>query len=301
MDAFLRKYFWVVELGLLATAAFFVAAIGNTFVAAKLMPLPEMPKFDTPLPSSQGHTDNAANLEDVKKSNIFKTPRSEPVKLDTSVSVKEPTPESLEPILSGIKYQLVGTVVADDPRWSLCVLVESGTRSPGLYGVGSVLAEEYKIIKVTRKRVTLRHGSRLEYLDLEEDAANPKKPVAAAGKEEGGGGDGVKDLGNGKFVVAQSEIDSTLTNLNQVAMQARIQPNFEGGKANGFKMFSIKPGSIYSKIGLQNGDVIKKINNFEMNSPDKALEIYQKLREAKHITIEIDRNGKASTMEYTIR
>jgi general secretion pathway protein C len=301
MDALLRKYFWVIELTLIAGVALFVAAIANSFLGAKLRPLPEMPKFDNVLPSMQARQENTATLEDAKKANIFKTPRQESPRIDTSVSVKEPSPESLEPIISQIKYQLVGTVVADDPKWSLCVLIDPATRTPGLYGVGSVL-EEYKITSISRKKVMLNHNGRIEYLDLDEDPSKPRPtPAQAAAGEGAPSGDGVREVGPGKYIVAQSEIDSTLTNLNQVAMQARIQPNFENGKANGFKMFSIKPGSIYQKIGLQNGDVIRKINGFEMNSPDKALEIYQKLKDSKHITIEVDRNGKVSTMDYTIR
>ena len=89
-------------------------------------------------------------------------------------------------------------------------------------------------------------------------------------------------------------------NLSEVATKARIVPSFKNGKPNGFKLFSIKPGSIYSKIGLRNGDVIQSINGYEMNSPDKALEIYQKLKDSTSITVDIQRRGRAMTMNYGI-
>mgnify|MGYP001382018024 CR=1 FL=1 len=68
----------------------------------------------------------------------------------------------------------------------------------------------------------------------------------------------------------------------------------------GFKLFSIKPGSIYSKLGMKNGDVIQKINGYEMNSPDKALEIYQKLRDASSVNIDLLRRGQSVQMGYNI-
>ncbi|MCX7959177.1 MAG: PDZ domain-containing protein, partial [Deltaproteobacteria bacterium] len=114
-------------------------------------------------------------------------------------------------------------------------------------------------------------------------------------------GEGVSKIAEGKYVVSQSELEKTLTNLNDVAMQARIVPNFEGGKANGFKIFNIKANSIYEKIGLKNGDVIQKINGFEINSPDKAFEVYQKLKDAKAINIDISRDGRNMSFDYTIR
>ncbi len=70
--------------------------------------------------------------------------------------------------------------------------------------------------------------------------------------------------------------------------------------ANGFKLFSIQPGSLYSAIGMENGDVIQRINGYEINSPEKALELYQKLRESSHMTIELERNGQPVRKEYNI-
>ena len=77
-------------------------------------------------------------------------------------------------------------------------------------------------------------------------------------------------------------------------------PAFKSGVAVGFKLFSIRPDSLYAKIGLQNGDVIRKINGYEMNSPDKALEIYQKLRDATRIEIELERRGDTVRKSYSI-
>ena len=61
-----------------------------------------------------------------------------------------------------------------------------------------------------------------------------------------------------------------------------------------------QPNSLYSAIGVENGDVIQRINGYEMNSPDKALEVYQKLRESPHITLEIERNGTIIRKEYNV-
>jgi general secretion pathway protein C len=84
-------------------------------------------------------------------------------------------------------------------------------------------------------------------------------------------------------------------------MQARIVPSFKNGEANGFKLFAIRPGSLYSKIGIQNGDIIHKINGFSMNSPDKALEVYQKLKSARSIDVELTRRGRNQKMTYNIQ
>ena len=46
--------------------------------------------------------------------------------------------------------------------------------------------------------------------------------------------------------------------------------------------------------------MIRKINGYEMNSPDKALEIYQKLRDANRIEVELERRGETVRKSYSI-
>ena len=66
------------------------------------------------------------------------------------------------------------------------------------------------------------------------------------------------------------------------------------------ELFSIQPGSLYASIGIENGDVIQRINGYEINSPDKALEMYQRLRESSHVTIELERAGQVVRKEYNV-
>lgn len=139
--------------------------------------------------------------------------------------------------------------------------------------------------------------------------AEPKagRPVIASAKPRarhrgrgGPTGKGIHKVGANSYEIDQEEIDATLSNLNSIATQARIVPSFKDGQANGFKLFSIRPGSLYSKIGIKNGDVVQRINGYEISSPDKALEIYSKLKNSKQITVDINRRGKNQTLDYSI-
>jgi len=82
---------------------------------------------------------------------------------------------------------------------------------------------------------------------------------------------------------------------------ARVVPAVKDGKADGFKLYAIRPSSVYAALGLQNGDTLHKVNNNELTTADKALEVYVKLREAKNIKLEIVRRGKTITIEYRIK
>lgn len=108
-------------------------------------------------------------------------------------------------------------------------------------------------------------------------------------------------MGNDTYEISREDVERQLANLSALATQARVVPSFKDGKANGFKIFSIRPGSLYQKIGLQNGDVIRKINGYAIDSPEKALELYAKLRESSRIEVELERRGKVQTKTVNVR
>ncbi len=124
----------------------------------------------------------------------------------------------------------------------------------------------------------------------------PRPPGAPPGPMEG-----VRKLADNRYEIDRGTLDKTLSDLNQIATQARIVPSFKNGVANGFKLFSIQPGSLYSSIGIENGDVITRVNGYELNSPEKALELYQKLRESAHVTINGERGGQPFQKDYDVK
>ena len=67
----------------------------------------------------------------------------------------------------------------------------------------------------------------------------------------------------------------------------------------GFKLVELNKGSLLEKIGLRVGDLIVEINQVKLDSPEKALQIFQQVREANNITLGLVRNGKPETFEYS--
>jgi general secretion pathway protein C len=113
--------------------------------------------------------------------------------------------------------------------------------------------------------------------------------------------EGIKQVDEGNYEISRSLVDKVLANPMAVARGARVVPSVKSGKANGFKLYAIRPSSVYAKIGLRNGDTIHEINGFELTTPDKALEVYTKVREASNLSVQITRRSKPVTINYTIR
>jgi len=90
----------------------------------------------------------------------------------------------------------------------------------------------------------------------------------------------------------RSEVQRSLSTPNKVATDARIVPHMKNGKPDGFKIYSIREGSVYDQAGLKNGDVVRKINGKPVDSPDKALEVYENLRTTNRVEIDVERKGR---------
>lgn len=308
MELLFRKYFWIINLAFIALVALIVARTVNLFVEWKIAGLPaaKVQRTTRPKPPTQLVS---LQLERLAELTGLPLPKPEPV-------VVEPTMPAVDlnaaPVKSPLRVKLLGTLLASQPEWSIASIQDVVTNVSNTYMVGDMI-QTAKVLEIERKRVIVLNNDRREYIDDQPGdgvgaviAAPIAAPTIAAAPVNRGApnnnlGAGIRAINENEYEVPRAEIDKTLGNLNDVAMQARIVPAFKDGVAHGFKLFSIRPDSIYTKIGIQNGDVIKRINGYDLNSPEKALEIYSKLKEANRVDIEIERNGSAIRKTYSVR
>jgi general secretion pathway protein C len=305
MELLFRKYFWTINLLFIALAALIVARTANFFVEAKIAALPEAHAQKPAQRARAQETFASLSIERLAALTGLPLPVVEP-------DVMEPAPAdpNAAPVKSALRVKVLGTLMASAPEWSIASVQDMSINDSTTYMVGDRL-QGAEVVGIERKRVILLNNGRREFIDdqpgdssLPIAAAPPmgSPPVASAVNTTPPGGQGIRALNENEYEVPRAEIDRTLGDLNNVAMQARIVPAFKDGVAHGFKLFSIRPDSIYSKIGIQNGDVIKRINGFDMNSPEKALEIYAKLKEnTNRIDIELERNGSPLRKTYNVR
>jgi len=78
--------------------------------------------------------------------------------------------------------------------------------------------------------------------------------------------------------------------VDELSSAARIVPAYRAGEPVGFKVFAIRPGSPYAAMGIKNGDLIRRVNGYELTSPEKALEAYAALKDATRFHVEVERN-----------
>lgn len=97
------------------------------------------------------------------------------------------------------------------------------------------------------------------------------------------------------------DIDPIAADPMHFAKGARVVPSVKDGKPYGFKLYAIRPGSFYARLGIHNGDTILRVNGHLLEGMDKALEIYTSVRTADKIEVELIRRGKPVHHTYLRR
>lgn len=330
MEAVLRQYGWVGRAAFVLVVAYFLAKITNVYVGSL---------FQLPRPAAGGGRAAASDLVPtlpaleefaaIAERNIFNAamslaptpctaddprPECKPAAATESVETPVATPTG-DATKSSLPYKLWATLVMGDGKDSRSTAVVSGNQKgkteADVFAVRDprkAFAPGVTLVQVKPKRIEFLHQGRLEYLELDEGDTPFGPPVADASETPGDAppadaGDvapQVTQASENKFVVNQAELDSALSKLDVLYTEIRAVPNFKDGKVDGMKILSIKPGSIFSKLGLRRGDVLSKINGQGIDIKN-GFQLFTQLREQKQFQLELDRQGTTQAFEYDVR
>ncbi|HET9752630.1 MAG TPA: type II secretion system protein GspC [Myxococcales bacterium] len=299
MEMVLQRYSWALNLVAVLLGAYLAARTVNTLAATAIAPKPALLQQATAA-APQGTVTEHVSLDADKVAKLFDVPLPKAPEPGSEAAAPQRAGWNPVPVRSSLRATLVGTAIAEPAKYSLCQITNPDLNETQVYAIGDRY-QGARIYGVQKDRVLLDHDGVNEYID-NNAAAPPSLGVTPMPQPAGpqAASSDVRQLSENQYVIAKSTINSALTDMSTLATQARIVPSFKNGASNGFKLFSIVPDSLYAKIGIQNGDVIRKINGYEMNSPDKALEIYQKLRDANRIEVELERRGETVRKSYSI-
>lgn len=210
------------------------------------------------------------------------------------------TAASTAPVVqSRLNIKLLGTVVAEER--SVAVVTISGSKEQLVFVIGQQMQSGVTLKSVEANAIVVDHSGKLERIEMEEgppsQGAGGRSPVGETRTKSQWGTAPSSD----NRTVSRSMLDEELGDFSKLLSQARVVPNFEGGKADGFIIQSIAPGSLYEKVGLQNGDIIRKVNGNMINGPQQAMAMLKDLQSAAHVTVEIKRAGSVQELNYNIQ
>lgn len=220
-------------------------------------------------------------------------------------------PANDAPITSGAvqtapaSLRLLGT--GGDAHQPYAIVEDAKDRRQQVIRLGDQLGGA-DVVEIGWRRVVLRRGADEEVLVVPADLgigpaapATAVRTASAATTSTEPSDNAIKELGADRYLVAKAEVDHQLQNLSQVFTQMRAVPNLKDGKTDGFRIFAIRRESIFDRIGLENNDVVQRINGVELTDPARAMGLLQELQEETRLEVDVLRGGAPRTLSYEIR
>lgn len=100
--------------------------------------------------------------------------------------------------------------------------------------------------------------------------------------------------------VSKSEVHKYTKDFKAIWKSITIKEVKENGKIIGFKVTTIKEGTIFTKLGLKKNDIITSVNNKPMKSYASAFKIYKDVNKMTSLKITVTRNNISKDLEYEI-
>src|SRR6266699_3716974 len=107
----------------------------------------------------------------------------------------------------------------------------------------------------------------------------------------------VQPLGSDRQRVDRRQLQQQL-GRPEFLSQALIVPNPGGG---GVLVREVQSGSLYEKLGLRPGDVIRNVNGQPITNMDDVRRLYQQFGSAERVLVDVQRQGRSETLYYDMR
>lgn len=282
-----KKYSWLINLVLLIVLSYTLASFTAAYIRSRLFTVPAAGADNTAV-------EQKAVTPQVKKDQNYYTGIIERNIFNSSAQgLDELTGGAAGPVSkTNLDAKLLGTVAGTSEYAYAVVQLDNDIN---VYRVKDHLGNAI-VLSIERKKVIILHNGAKEELSMFEEGSQQE---AGAGTAAAGGG--IQQVSQGNYVIPESQFKSATQNIGTLLTQARVVPNLEAGKINGYRIFAITPGSLYANIGLQEGDVIHSVNGIQVTTPESALQLFQQLQNERRFTVDINRNGQSMTLNYAVQ
>ena len=182
-------------------------------------------------------------------------------------------------------FELKGTVACNS-SFGFIFIEERDTHKQKLYRLGDKIGSA-KLTKITRNTAILKSGEReitLKVKSTIEGSLLSDSPNRAAPRS---------------FTLSKKTVNENLNDLKSIMSQAVMRPYLNKGVQEGLIISNIAPNSLYEKMGLQNGDILIDVNNKPLQSADNLLQTVNLMQSGNRIDLNVKRNGKIETINYS--
>jgi general secretion pathway protein C len=102
-------------------------------------------------------------------------------------------------------------------------------------------------------------------------------------------------------IIDRRELSKTLSDIPILLLQAQPVVSMTDGRFNGILLEAVRADGLYSQMGLQTGDVLKRINGMELREPSMLISALEQMKNEHRVKLDLVRNETPRILTYEIR
>jgi type II secretory pathway component PulC len=103
-----------------------------------------------------------------------------------------------------------------------------------------------------------------------------------------------------KIVVNRDFLNNQIENEQKLVNDISLREKKQLGNIIGFEILSVTKNSFFDKVNIKKGDIIKSVNNQDVNDYNKLLSLYKNIDDMDLLIIKINRKNKDMELRYEI-
>lgn len=302
----MKHPFWLINSALLGILLF---VLGFIFFTSQKMPrrAPFEPDTDVKLPKKEI---SKIDLNKIYTNDLFNTyklptpeqkeeklkPIPQPPKPKTVAPPAEPSIKFLEPL--GI--ELKGIMVAHDEDHNRAILKDKKTNTSKNYKLGDTV-DDAQLVRILNKKVVLiRSNGQQESLYLNPKDAEMEQLLSPEGNWQST----VQKKDDGNYFVDPHNFATRVRNLAQCIDMLNLTTVYKQGKSVGTRVGKVGENTLAPALGLQQGDVIERVNTIPATDTASRYKIYEQvigLDMGEIVTINMIRNNRPMKLTYELK
>jgi len=202
--------------------------------------------------------------------------RGEPSPSLAAPSLALSVPASVPPL----DLELLGTAIGNikDP---IAFIKDLRTNKQGMYKLGNVI-QEAKVVRIVMGEVTLDLNGRKETLRLS------KRGMSWAG------------MNPDEIVLSKNNLLNQTADIYNSLRSITVKPHYEAKQVVGMQVTGIPEKSIITTTGIKNQDIVKSVNNQKIDSYQKALQVFSKVKNQSQVEVSLLRDGQPLNLSFRI-
>lgn len=198
------------------------------------------------------------------------------------------------------KLQLIGAIVS--PRGGVALVKNRDTSEVKAFKTGEEVFKVGTLLTVDRQRmIIIENDGQMTTVSNKLGGVSGRGPSKAQRSTDSHIESGFERIGTKIAVEARYRDKLISEELPSILMQASSEPVVVNGEITGFRIFQFDQNSIFHKLGLQDGDIVKEINGIPLNNVARTIQFLNGLREENNVKVDIMRNGSPVTLELSVR